>query len=83
MGNLPAILQLQKYLVEKFTGRIALSDVEDMKIREFYDKVDEDHQLIQLSEVLFHRIPLGCSCLMTTTLSEATLPTIFEGRATG
>ena len=32
---------------------------------------------------MYHRIPLGCSCLMTTTLPEATLPTIFGGRATG
>ena len=34
-----------------------------------------------------HRIPLGCSCLMTTTLPEAILPTLptqyFGGRATG
>merc|ERR1711888_503972 len=35
----------------------------------------------------YHRIPLGCSCLMTNTLPEAILPTLqtqyFGGRATG
>merc|ERR1712055_1040321 len=35
----------------------------------------------------YHRIPLGCSCLMTTTLPEAILPKLptqyFGGRATG
>ena len=33
-------------------------------------------------EGLYHRISLGFSCLMITTLPEATLPTIFAGRAT-
>jgi hypothetical protein len=54
LGNLPAILLLQKQLVEKYTGRIALSDVEEMSIRDFYHKVDDTYkeQFIQLSEVL-------------------------------
>eukprot|EP00092_Neocalanus_flemingeri_P096724 GFUD01123162.1.p1 GENE.GFUD01123162.1~~GFUD01123162.1.p1 ORF type:complete len:1251 (-),score=310.34 GFUD01123162.1:61-3774(-) len=54
LGNLPSILQLQKQLVEKFTGRIALSDVEGMSIRDFYHKMDDANkeQFIQLSEVL-------------------------------
>eukprot|EP00090_Calanus_glacialis_P031123 TRINITY_DN5102_c0_g1_i8.p1 TRINITY_DN5102_c0_g1~~TRINITY_DN5102_c0_g1_i8.p1 ORF type:complete len:2193 (-),score=498.77 TRINITY_DN5102_c0_g1_i8:57-6239(-) len=54
LGNLPAILLLQKQLVEKFTGRIALSEVEDMSIRDFYQKVDDTYQeqFVQLTEVL-------------------------------
>jgi len=54
LGNLPAILLLQKKLGEKFTGRIALSDVEEMTIRDFYHKVDDTfkEQFQQLSEVL-------------------------------
>eukprot|EP00092_Neocalanus_flemingeri_P023314 GFUD01025278.1.p1 GENE.GFUD01025278.1~~GFUD01025278.1.p1 ORF type:complete len:2291 (+),score=510.26 GFUD01025278.1:413-6874(+) len=54
LRNLPAILQLQKQLVEKFTGRIALSDVEGMSIRDFYHKMEDTNkeQFIQLSEVL-------------------------------
>merc|ERR1719369_1073005 len=54
LGNLPAILLLQKKLGEKFTGRIALSDVEEMSIRDFYHNVDDTfkEQFQQLSEVL-------------------------------
>jgi len=54
LGNLPSILLLQKQLVEKFTGRIALSDVEEMSIRDFCAKVDDafKEQFMQLSEVL-------------------------------
>ena len=52
--NLPTILQLQKQLVEKFSGRIALSEVEEISIRDFYHKVDDAYkeQFVQLSEVL-------------------------------
>jgi len=38
--NLPEILRLHNYLIKKFSGRLALSDVEDMTIQSFCEKFD-------------------------------------------
>jgi len=44
LEHLPEILELQRFLVETFSGRIALSDIENMTIHEFCSKIDESYQ---------------------------------------
>ena len=40
LEHLPEILELQHFLVETFSGRIALSDIENMTIHEICSKID-------------------------------------------
>ena len=54
LEHLPEILELQRFLVETFSGRIALSDIENMTIHEICSKIDESYQVkfLHLKSVL-------------------------------
>ena len=70
LEHLPKILELQRFLVETFSGRIALSDIENMTIHEICSKIDESYQ-----EKCLHL----CSVLLRTWNRLADKVKRFEG----
>ena len=58
LEHLSAILELQRFLVETFSGRIALSDIENMTIHEICSKIDESYQekFVHLCSVLLRTL---------------------------